>query len=110
MTIDDDIKKAGQNVQAWLRLMDEAILPLKNYCTIYSMDAQEADMSVGKAEITKALMDAIVDAVCTAIDNYDYVPAKLNITLDYEMYDVDVVVTIRKRRTHGPEANSPQED
>lgn len=108
---DDVVAYAEQFKERWLKATDEVLLS-SGYRTIYSMDAQEADVSKDQSKDIAKFMEMVVDAVCTAIENLDYVPTKIQVGIDFEGYDVDVVVTIRKRKrmVYGPEANSPQED
>ena len=106
MSREDDNKKVGQGLQVWLSHMEEAILS-PGYRTIYSMGAQEADMS---EEHVVVWHDKLVSFVCGLIDSGQLIPTKVEVMLEYEGYEVAVDVTIRKKVPNGPEENSPQED
>lgn len=102
---DDVVAYAEQFKERWA--MDEAVLS-PSYRTIYSMDAQEADMSEdAKKKAVNALIDKLVSSVCDMIDD-GVTPSKIEAALYYEGMEVRIVITLGG--PNGPEANSPKED
>ena len=95
MSHEDELKKVGQGLKAWQDKIDE-ILYGPGYRTIYAQEANMPEQETA-AETAKALMDKLVDAVCAAIDYGVHVPLRTQVVLDYEGYDVDIVVTMRKK-------------
>ena len=107
MLLDDAVKKVGQGLKAWQDKIDE-ILYGPGYRTIYSMDAQEADMSEDtKKKAIGALIDKLVSSVCDMIDD-GVTPSKIEAALYYEGMEIRIVVTLGG--PNGPEENSPKED
>ena len=104
---DDVVAWAEQFKERWLKATDEAVLS-PGYRTLYSMNAQEANMSEDtKKKAVGALIDKLVSSVCDMIDD-GITPSKIEAALYYEGMEIRIVVTLGG--PNGPEENSPKED